>query len=180
MTSTYRTRRRTAAFSYRQSRNSRGRTARRRGNAASRRRDAAEAAREQAARLAAALQALARGLPNPWDESDDYFHGFTAELLRDADLDPDSFRAALAIGARYEIDLSPAGQMLTELAEAVDELGERIAGGFRQLATVMHATLGDLSLAFARGKGVVRVRVWLFGRTEEGTLVGLRSIGTET
>jgi hypothetical protein len=44
----------------------------------------------------------------------------------------------------------------------------------------MRVTLADLSLAFARGKGVVRVRVWLFGRTADGTLVGLRSISTET
>jgi hypothetical protein len=44
----------------------------------------------------------------------------------------------------------------------------------------MRAVLDDRSLAFARGKGVIRVRVWLFGRTSEGTLVGLRSIGTET
>jgi hypothetical protein len=44
----------------------------------------------------------------------------------------------------------------------------------------MGATLRDLSLAFARGKGVVRVRVWLFGRTDDGTLVGLCSTSTET
>jgi hypothetical protein len=29
----------------------------------------------QAARLANAFQALAKGLANPWDESTDYFHG---------------------------------------------------------------------------------------------------------
>ena len=44
----------------------------------------------------------------------------------------------------------------------------------------MRATLDNRSIAFARGNGVVRVRVWLFGRTEDGTLVGLRSISTET
>jgi hypothetical protein len=44
----------------------------------------------------------------------------------------------------------------------------------------MRATLRELSLAFARGKGVIRVRVWLFGRSADGTLVGLRSISTET
>jgi hypothetical protein len=27
---------------------------------------------------------------------------------------------------------------------------------------------------------VVRVRMWLFGRSEDGTLVGLRSTSTET
>jgi hypothetical protein len=27
---------------------------------------------------------------------------------------------------------------------------------------------------------VVRVRMWLFGRTDDGTVVGLRSMSTET
>jgi hypothetical protein len=35
-------------------------------------------------------------------------------------------------------------------------------------------------VAFARATGVVRVRMWLFGRSENGTLVGLRSTSTET
>lgn len=138
-----------------------------------------EVAFAQAERLAAALQALARGLPNPWDESDDTFRGFAAALPAGTALGGESFRAALAIGARYQIDLSPADPVLTELGDAA-AWGEDLAGGFRQLTKVMRAVLGDLSLAFARGKGVVRVRVWLFGRTTEGTLVGLRSIGTET
>jgi hypothetical protein len=51
---------------------------------------------------------------------------------------------------------------------------------FGKLDDVMRATLTDRSLAFARGKGVVRGRVWLFGRSGDGTLVGLRSISTET
>jgi hypothetical protein len=44
----------------------------------------------------------------------------------------------------------------------------------------MRATLTDPSVAFARADGVVRVRMWLFGRTEDGWLVGLRSTITET
>ncbi|MEP6492072.1 MAG: nuclease A inhibitor family protein [bacterium] len=131
-------------------------------------------------RLAHALQALAHDLPNPWDESTDFFHQFTAAMPANTKLDPESFRKALDIGARYEIDLSSADQRLTDLGNAGDDLGEDTAGGFRQLAVVMHATLTDLSLAFARGKGVVRVRVWLFGRTEDGTIVGLQSLSTET
>ena len=134
----------------------------------------------QAMRLAGALQALAKGLPNPWDESTDYFHPFAAVMPSAAELSPDSFRRALGVGARYEIDLSSADSRLARLADAEDDWGADIAGGFRQLHAVMRATLGDRSIAFARGKGVVRVRVWLFGRTEDGTLVGLRSISTET
>lgn len=128
--------------------------------------------------LAAALQALASGLPNPWDESTDYFHSFAAVMPAATELSADSFRRALGIGARYHIDLSSADSRLTQITEA--DWGAEIAGGFRQLHAVMRATLDNRSIAFARGNGVVRVRVWLFGRTEDGTLVGLRSISTET
>ncbi len=134
----------------------------------------------QARRLAGALAALAKGLPNPWDESTDYFHPFAAVMPAATELSPDSFRRALGVGARYEIALSPADGRLAELADAEDDWGADIAGGFRQLRDVMRATLGDRRIAFARGNGVVRVRVWLFGRSEDGTLVGLRSISTET
>jgi hypothetical protein len=134
----------------------------------------------QAERLAHALQALAHGLPNPWDESSDVFAQFTAPMPLATKLEPESFRAALDVGARYEIDLSPAADILAALGDAEADWGKDIAGGFKQLATVMGATLTDVSRAFARGKGVVRVRVWLFGRAEDGTLVGLRSTSTET
>ena len=131
-------------------------------------------------RLAAALQALANGLPNPWDESTDYFRGFAAVLPARTELDAEAFRSSLSIGARYHIDLSPADQILAALGNAQAAWGDDIAGGFHQLGQVMRATLDELSLAFARGKGVIRVRVWLFGRSADGTLVGLRSISTET
>jgi hypothetical protein len=134
----------------------------------------------QAVRLAGALQALASGLPNPWDESTDYFHRFVAVMRADTALDPESFRMAVGVGARYRIALSPADDRLARLADAEDEWGADIAGGFRQLHAVMRATLRDRSVAFARGNGVVRVRLWLFGRSDNGTLVGLRSISTET
>lgn len=138
------------------------------------------AQQRQADRLARALKALSRGLPNPWDESTDYFHGFTAVMPASTELTAESFRAALDIGARYEIDLSPADEVLASISKAQAADDEDLAAGYRQLAAVMRATLTERSLAFARGKGVVRVRIWLFGRAEGGVLVGLRSIGTET
>lgn len=134
----------------------------------------------QVERLARALQALAHGLPNPWDESTDYFHQFVAVLPATTKLDAESFRHAADVGPRYTIDLSPADDALARLIDPATGTSEDIAEGFRQLAAVMRVTLSDLSLAFARGRGVVRVRVWLFGRTADGTLVGLRSISTET
>jgi hypothetical protein len=139
-----------------------------------------EAPGVQAQRLARALGQLASGLPNPWDEATDYFHGFAAAMPARTALDAESLRQALGIGARYHIDLSPADQALAKLGKASSGAHEDIVAGFRQLSAVMRATLTDLSLAFARGKGVVRVRAWLFGRAEDGTLVGLRTVGTET
>ena len=140
---------------------------------------ALDAAGAQAARLAGALQALAKGLTNPWDESTDYFHHFAAIMPSTTKLDAESFRQALGIGARYEIDLSPADDRLARLGDA-SIMGADIAAAFRQLGDVMRATLTDLTIAFARAKGVTRVRVWLFGRAADGTIVGLRSMSTET
>ena len=54
-----------------------------------------------AERLAAALAALARDLPNPWDESTDYFHAFFHELPVSTRLDAASFKKVMGIGARY-------------------------------------------------------------------------------
>src|SRR5215813_3452816 len=111
MTPTYRKRRRTPPLAdtrsrilFRRSRRSRARVI-----APAQRRTRASAAADrlaQAKRLEAALVALARGLPNPWDESTDYFRGFLAAMPAGTALATESLRAALGIGARYQIDLS--------------------------------------------------------------------------
>jgi Nuclease A inhibitor-like protein len=132
-----------------------------------------------AAKLARALHALARDLPNPADESTDFFHPFVAPMPPDTQLDRDTFHHALAIGGRYTVDLASADRLFSGATDA-DNWGEEIAQGFRQLERVMRATLSEPSVAFARARGVVRVRMWLFGRTEDGSLVGLRSTSTET
>jgi hypothetical protein len=130
-------------------------------------------------KLAKALYALARDLPNPADESTDYFRPFVASMSPDSQLDPATFQRALKIGGRYKVDLSSADELLAGGGD-VDNWGEETAQGFRVLETVMRATLSEISVAFARGTGVVRVRMWLFGRTNDGMLVGLRSMSTET
>ena len=79
---------------------------------------AASIADSQAARLAGALQALAKGLPNPWDESTDFFHDFVVPLPASTKLDAESFRSALHIGSRYEIDLSRADDRSSALITA--------------------------------------------------------------
>jgi hypothetical protein len=132
-----------------------------------------------ASKLAKALHELARDLPNPADESTDFFRPFVAAMSPDSHLDAGTFQRALKIGSRYRVDLSSADALLSG-AEDPDNWGNEIAQGFRLLERVMRATLSELSVAFARGEGVVRVRMWLFGRSDEGTLVGLRSTSTET
>jgi Nuclease A inhibitor-like protein len=131
-----------------------------------------------ATKLSKALGALANDLPNPADESTDYFHPFVAPLASSSELSPETIKQALKVGASYRIDLSSADDFFSG---ATDESnwGE-FALGFRLLEKVMRASLSELSVAFARRENVVRVRMWLFGRTEDGTLVGLRAMTTET
>jgi hypothetical protein len=126
-------------------------------------------------RLAHALSVLAETLPNPWDESTDYFTPFSAELADDQPINADTLRAALSIGERYRIDTSPA-----DLAGAADGWDDDTARGFRTLDAVLRATLTDLTRVFARAEGVVRVRTWVVGRLKGGWLVGLRTETTET
>ena len=130
---------------------------------------------ELPARLAKALATVAHGLPNVFDESTDYFHGFVAALDAGTALTPDSFKGALEIGATYEIDFRPA----SDFFGAGRDYGEPESSGFALLEKLMNATLDELAVAFARRPGAVRVRMWLFGRFG-ATLVGLRSEATET
>ena len=71
------------------------------------------AASALASRLATALGAIARNLPNPADESTDYFRPFVASMPAAVRLNGDTFHRALKIGARYRIDLSSADQLLS-------------------------------------------------------------------
>ena len=126
------------------------------------------------ARLAHALSALAATLPNPWDESTDYFTPFHAPLDAKQPLDAGTLRDALDVGDRYHLDLAG-----VDLAEIADDWGGDAGAGFRALDAVMKATLTDITRVSARARGVVRVRTWLIGRFQ-GWLVGLRTETTET
>jgi hypothetical protein len=126
-------------------------------------------------RLAHALSVIAETLPNPWDESTDYFTPFSVKNPNDGPLDPQTLRVALKIGKRYEIDADAA-----DLAGAAEGWDGETAQGFRLLDAVFRATLTDVTRVFARAQGVVRVRTWVLGRLAGGWLVGLRSETTET
>jgi len=128
--------------------------------------------------LARALAAVARHLPNPMDESTDFFRSFSARHPSEAPFDAATLHQSLSVGRRYRIDLSSADDFFTNAGDS-DNWGED-ALGFQLLEKVMRATLADLSVAVARADGVVRVRMWLFGRSPDGWLVGLHSTITET
>ena len=126
-----------------------------------------------AERIAKAFAVLASGLPNPWDESTDFFRPFSAPFAAGSPINEATLKAALKIGARYKLDISDVGVL-------GEGYGEPEESSFRVLQSVMNAALTETKLVFARGKGVVRVRTWILGRTPAGDLAGLRTETTET
>jgi hypothetical protein len=125
-------------------------------------------------------------------ESDYPFEPFWTDLPPDEPLTPDGFRRGARIGRRYHISLRPAqdtfDRLISMWQEVIDETGDtgdaneyaEYVAIFRMLATVMEAAMTDLTFAHAGGEGIVRARVFLFGRLPGGRLAGLRSISIET
>jgi hypothetical protein len=133
--------------------------------------------RTLAERLAHTFAVAAEGLPNVLDESDDYFRAFSVAFPAGSLLSPEAFHAAAGVGAHYRIDMSSADRFFDSAKEYGDP---DIEARFELLRTLMSASLTDLSIAFARKEGAVRVRLWLFGRFQDNALVGLISETTET
>jgi hypothetical protein len=131
-----------------------------------------------ALRLAHAFSVIAETLPNPWDESTDYFVPFWTQIADTEPLNADTLRAVLEVGGvgdRYRLDIDAA-----DFAAVADGFDDTSAQAFRVLDAAFRATLTDLTRVFARADGVVRVRTWVFGRLTGGWLVGLRTETTET
>ena len=126
-----------------------------------------------AGRIAKALAVLSSDLPNPFDESTDYFRPFSAPFPVDSPINEATLRTALKISGRYKLDI-------TDLGNLGEGYGEPEESSFRVLQCVMSATLREIKLVFARAPGVVRVRTWILGRTPTGDLAGLRTETTET
>ena len=126
-----------------------------------------------AGRIAKALGVLSSGLPNPFDESTDYFRPFSAPFAVDSPINEATLRPALKISDRYKLDISDLGNL-------GEGYGEPEESSFRVLQRAMSATLTETKLVFARAPGVVRVRTWILGRTPTGDLAGLRTETTET
>src|SRR4051812_47411429 len=128
------------------------------------------------ARLAHALSAIAQTLPNPWDESTDFFVGFFTEIDASQPTNADCLRQALNVGAHFRLDLASVDLTAT----GADSGDDTLAKGFALLDVVMKATLTDITRVTARAPGATRVRVWVLGRFAQGWLVGLRTESTET
>jgi hypothetical protein len=127
-------------------------------------------------RLAHALSAIAQTLPNPWDESTDYFVPFHAELDVSKPTTAENLRQALDVGKHFQLDLASVDLTATGRNFGDDTL----AKGFALLDVVMKATLSDITRVTARAPGATRVRTWVLGRFANGWLVGLRTESTET
>jgi hypothetical protein len=128
------------------------------------------------ARLAHAFSAIAQTLPNPWDESTDYFVPFSAELDASKPMNAESLRPALDVSGHFQLDLASVDLTATGANFGDDTL----ARGFALLDVVMKATLSDITRVTARAPGATRVRTWVLGRFAKGWLVGLRTESTET
>jgi len=124
-------------------------------------------------RLAHALSQITEGVPNPWDESDDYFTPFYVPFDDTTTVNAETLRSALKVGKRYRLDIAE-----PNLIEVADNWGDGGAD-YRLLDAILKATLTELMIVRARGDGVVRVRTWLLGRFK-GWLVGLKTTSTET
>ena len=107
------------------------------------------------ARFARALGTLASGVPNPWDESDDYFRPFYVELPSVAVLDDATLRAALKVSSRYRLDVAS-----INLDEVAGEAEGELAASYHLLGTVMNATLTEIQRINARApRGGARATV---------------------
>src|SRR5215510_14581487 len=84
-------------------------------------------------RLAHALSAITQTLPNPWDESTDFFVPFSAGIDQAKPTNADSLRKALDVGEHYQLDLAK-----VDLAATGANFGDdTIAEGFSLLDVVM-------------------------------------------
>ena len=131
-----------------------------------------------AQRFAKALQALAKDL-TLMSESTYPYKAFFAAVPRSTPVSAETFRAAMGIGRRYTIDMSPAGKFFQQYQDPDYSDPDGVAA-YALLEKVMKAVLTDHKVVYVRGKNVVNVRFYLFGRMEDGNLAGLTSTAIET
>jgi hypothetical protein len=128
--------------------------------------------------LSKAFQALASDIYLV-SESDYGYKTFAVAMPKETKLDEESFRAALKIGSRYKIDMDSADGFFEQYKDASNNEAETVAA-YTLLEKVMRDTLSDLKTVYVRGANVVNVRFFLFGRTDDGSIAGLKSNAIET
>jgi hypothetical protein len=131
-----------------------------------------------AVNLSKAFQALASDI-YLLSESDYGYKAFAAAMPKETELDEESFRAALKIGSRYEINMDSADGFFEQNKDTDNREADTVAA-YTLLEKVMRDTLSDLRTVYVRGENVVNVRFFLFGRTDDGSLAGLKSTSIET
>ena len=128
--------------------------------------------------LARAFSTLARGLTYR-SESDYPYEPFAAPFARDRPLQAEEFRDAARIGRRYQIRVDSAEPFFERQIHPADGYDDSVPQ-YVLLKRVMEATLDELSLLRVGGEAVVRVRVYLVGKMDDGNLSGLSSVSIET
>ncbi len=128
--------------------------------------------------LARAFSALARDLTY-LSESDYPYEPFAAPFVRDRPLAAEAFREAARIGRRYEIRVDSADPFFERHINPADGYLADVPR-YVLLEKIMKATLSEVSLIRVGGEDVVRVRVYLVGKMDDGNLSGLSSISIET
>jgi hypothetical protein len=119
--------------------------------------------------LARALAAVARHLPNPMDESTDFFRSFSAPYPARASLVPATFHQALNVGSRYRIDLSSADNFFTNAGDS-DNWGEDARGV--PAAGKSHASDVDGSIGGVRAGRWCRARQNVAVRPDRRRMAG--------
>jgi hypothetical protein len=129
--------------------------------------------------LAKALQTLATGLTLP-SESDFPYKAFAAPLDPTVPLTAKSFRIAARLKPKFNQPFLASAAEFFKHNQNPDANEPEQIQAYKRLEKVMKATLRKLTVVYARGVDVVEVPFFVFGRTEDGSLVGLKSTAIET
>ena len=134
-------------------------------------------------KLSRAFQTLARELIY-LSESDYPYRAFSADMPKTTPLTAESFRAAAGIGRGFDIEMRPA-ESFFERGRDPQLYDPEDVETYALLESIMRAALSDLQFISARHSDrghsyAWRVRVYIVGRMEDGSLAGLSSISVET
>jgi len=143
--------------------------------------DASRRSTGSTARVARALRVLASDLLYH-SESHYPYRAFSAELPERSELTEETFRRVAGLGPYFELAWDSPDELFARYQDP-EYLGTETARGYALLEKAMRALLSDLHLVYASNQSFHygwRVRVYLFGRLEDGSLAGLSSVSVQT